>query len=409
MLSLLILAGVFLLIAARRVGRVRVAMWQTMAGGALLVLLTGQIGPARALAAIDWDVMLFLAGMFLVGRALIQSGLLFHGAFQIFRHARTPDTLVLALVLTAGLASALLMNDTLAIVGTALALRLAQQQRIEPRLLLLALAFAVTIGSVASPIGNPQNLLIAVRGEVSAPFLTFAWYLGPPTLLNLLLVYGWLRLLFPDEFQARPLAHVQDPRPPGALSRLAGLSLGLILALVLVKIGLVVLNLPWEMPLSLIALGGALPVLASRERLDLLKGLDWHTLLFFAAMFVLMAAVWDTGLIQGGLAGLGLNLHGVPAVLAVGLLVSQLISNVPLVALYLPLLPPGDTVALMALAAGSTLAGNVLILGAASNVIILQQAERQGVHLGFFLFARVGIPLALVNVALHGAWLWLVA
>ncbi|MGZ8904036.1 MAG: anion transporter, partial [Methylobacter sp.] len=85
-------------------------------------------------------------------------------------------------------------------------------------------------------------------------------------------------------------------------------------------------------------------------------------------------------------------------------LLSQLISNVPLVALYLPMLANTDATSLMALAAGSTIAGNLLILGAASNVIIIQHAEKHGATLGFFEFALVGIPLGFLNLLIY--WLW---
>ena len=162
------------------------------------------------------------------------------------------------------------------------------------------------------------------------------------------------------------------------------------------------------MRLSWIALAGALPVLlASPRRGAILRRLDWPTLLFFAAMFVLTASVWQTGFFQDALARLGLDLTGTGATLGVGVLLSQLVSNVPLVALYLPLLQHAGVseAGLLALAAGSTLAGNLLILGAASNVIIVEAADRRGTHVSFAEFARVGIPLTLLQVAIFGVFL----
>jgi Na+/H+ antiporter NhaD/arsenite permease-like protein len=190
---LLALAAVLVVIAARKIGRFPVRIWQAMAGGALLVLLTGAITPTDALRAIEPDVMVFLFGMFVLGEALVESGALYAVAYAMLDRIRSTDALVLALLFGSALASALLMNDTLAVIGTALALQLAREHRIDARLLLLTLAFGITIGSVASPIGNPQNLLIAVRGPVPSPFLTFAGALAVPTLLNLLLTYGVLR------------------------------------------------------------------------------------------------------------------------------------------------------------------------------------------------------------------------
>jgi Na+/H+ antiporter NhaD/arsenite permease-like protein len=125
-------------------------------------------------------------------------------------------------------------------------------------------------------------------------------------------------------------------------------------------------------------------------------------------MFVLMESVWDSGFFQSLLARWNPDLASMGVILPVSVLLSQLISNVPLVALYLPLLmhTGAGTPELLALAAGSTIAGNLFILGAASNIIIIQNAERKTGHtLGFVEFARVGIPLTLVNVLVY--WIFL--
>jgi len=164
--SLGILLGVFVVIACRKVGRIPVRIWQAMLAGAVLVVLTGQIHPLNAVRAIDADVMIFLFGMFVVGEALILSGYLSSLAYRVLHGIRSTQGLVAALLILAGLGSALLMNDTLAIVGTPLVLQLAREHRLNPQLLLMTLAVAITTGSVVSPIGNPQNLLIAIEGPV---------------------------------------------------------------------------------------------------------------------------------------------------------------------------------------------------------------------------------------------------
>jgi Na+/H+ antiporter NhaD/arsenite permease-like protein len=403
-----VLLAVFLLIALRRVGQLRLRIWQVMAGGALAVIASGDIAPMDALAAIDLDVMAFLFGMFVVGEALLESGTLYAFAYRWLWRARSTDALVIALLVGAGVGSALLMNDTLAIVGTPLALRLAQEHRIDPRVLLLALAFSVTTGSVLSPIGNPQNLLIAVDGDFANPFASFLLHLGLPTLLALATCYGVLRLVHRHEFHRTPLEHAEVRIKDAALARLAGIAVGIVVALILAKSLLIALGIPFGLRLSAIALAGALPILiASPRRGQILRRLDWQTLAFFAAMFVLMESVWWTGFFQGLFRDLGVDVAAPASVLGVGVLLSQLISNVPLVALYLPLLQQAGAgeAAMLALAAGSTIAGNLLILGAASNVIIVESAERRGVHLSFLDFARAGVPLTIVQAAIY--WLFL--
>ncbi len=173
MVSIITLFCVFVLIAVRQIGRFRFQIWQIMLLGALVVLATGQISPTNALKAIDIDVMLFLFGMFTVGQALEESGYLSHLAYRLFGKARTLDSLVLLILFGVGILSAFLMNDTLAIIGTPVMLRIASKTGVRAKLLLLVLAFSVTIGSVMSPIGNPQNLLVAINGNVPNPFVTF--------------------------------------------------------------------------------------------------------------------------------------------------------------------------------------------------------------------------------------------
>lgn len=407
-LPIVVLLIVFTLIALRGVGRFRIAIWQAMVGGALVVLVSGDIAPRAALAAIDWDVMLFLFGMFVVGQALVASGELYRLAYELFSRVRSVDGLVLALLFAVGGASAVLMNDTLAIVGTPLVLRLAREHGIDTRLLLLALAFAVTTGSVMSPIGNPQNLLIAIHSGLPNPFVEFFARLALPTVLALLLSYAVLRLFFRREFHATPLVHTPVTVHDMALARLARASVLLIVTLIVARSASIGSIGADQFRLSYIALAGALPLLLiSPRRGELLRRLDWTTLAFFAGMFVLMAAVWNTGGMQAWLTGANLDVGAPAAVFAVGTGLSQLVSNVPLVALYLPLLDHAGAGmdSYFALAAASTLAGNMLILGAASNVIIVQSAERHGASLGFVAFARVGIPLTLLQVGLY--WLML--
>jgi Na+/H+ antiporter NhaD/arsenite permease-like protein len=405
-ISVMALAGVFVLIAIRQVGKNSLAIWQIMLLGALTVLFTGQISPEDALLAVNLDVMVFLGAMFVIGESMQESGYLLFLFNRIFGRARNLDQLLLLILFAMGFLSALLMNDTLAIVGTPLMLYFARTLKISPKLLLLTLAFAVTIGSAMSPIGNPQNLLIAVNSDLSNPFFVFLQYLLLPTVANLLLAYILLRLFYKGQFQNRsfqiPREEISDP----ALARLSRISFILLFVLILAKIGAVIFGMGGDFRLTYIALISALPILLfSSRRFEVLRSIDWCTLVFFAAMFVLMDAVWSSGAFQFLLAGSNADLASIPTILAFSVLLSQLISNVPLVALCQPLLVNPSPQALMALAAGSTIAGNLFILGAASNVIIIQNAEKSGETLTFLEFARVGVPLTVLNVLVY--WMFL--
>jgi Na+/H+ antiporter NhaD/arsenite permease-like protein len=408
MVSIIVLLTVFILIAIRRIGRFRLQIWQIMLLGALAVLLTRQISPAGALRAINLDVILFLFGMFVVGQALEESGYLSHLSSRLFGRAKTVNRLLLLILFGIGLLSAFLMNDTLAIVGTPLMLQIARKTGIRPKLLLLSLAFSVTIGSVMSPIGNPQNLLIAINGNIPNPFVTFLHYLAVPTLINLFLAYLILKFCYREQLKNEPLTFSADPITDPALARLSKASLIIVVVLVLARIIISLLGLSIDFRLTYIALAAALPIiLLSPRRLGIVRGIDWSTLVFFAAMFVLMQSVWNSGYFQNVIADLQLNLQSVGVIMVVSILLSQLISNVPLVALYLPALSQlgAATKQMMALAAGSTIAGNFSILGAASNVIIIQNAEKKaGETLTFWEFVKIGIPLTAVNTLVY--WLF---
>lgn len=406
-IPLVVLGLVFLLIIVRKVGHINFKVWQIMTLGAVAVLITGSISFIDALKSIKLDVMLFLFGMFVVGQALEDSGYLSYASYKLFKRAKSFGALLILVIFAAGIGSALLMNDTLAIVGTPIMLLLARQHKISPKLLILALAFSITIGSVMSPIGNPQNLLIA--SEMQNPFVVFFSHLIIPTLLNLGLLYLMLRLFYKEHFHKSRLVHepfkVENPR----LALVAKISVAIVLLLIAAKVILYFFGASFSM--VIIALAGAAPILIYRvfsKKFHIMRKLDWHTLLFFAAMFILMESVWDTGFFQSVIENMKINITTTPVILGISTVLSQFISNVPLVALYLPLLQHvGVSVAgLIALAVGSTIAGNMTILGAASNIIIFHKAERrENVSVTFWDFFKIGLPLTIINLLVY--WVFL--
>lgn len=408
-ISLLTLAGVFFLIAVRQIGGLRLQIWQIMLVGAGVVLVSGEISPLNAIKAMNVDVMLFLFCMFVVGDALEESGYLAHLAYKYFKRAATLDTLVWMVLLGTGLLSAFLMNDTIAIIGTPVMLLLARKHGMSSKPLLLALAFGVTIGSVMSPIGNPQNLLIAVQGGVPNAFVLFLRWLFLPSILNLAVAFAFVRLYYRADFHQTELTHSQEPIRNRELAELSRISLRVALVLIIVKVISASLGADDFLRLTHIALAACLPILiASPRRWHIVRRIDWRTLAFFAAMFVLMESVWDTGFFQSLLQREQIDVHSTSALIGASVVISQVVSNVPLVALLLPaLLKSGVSVpGLLALAAGSTIAGNLTILGAASNVIIIQNAERRGKEtITFWEFLRIGAPLTAVNAFIY--WVFL--
>ncbi|MDF1654768.1 MAG: SLC13 family permease [Coxiellaceae bacterium] len=401
-LPIALLLLVFIAIAIRKVGRLHLPIWLVMLVAAAIVMLTGHISLRQSYDALSFDVLFYLLGVFVIGQAIESSHYLEHVSLTIFRVARTQSMLLLMMIVLFALSSALLMNDTVAIIGTPLILLLAKQQRFDAKPYLLCLAYAITLGSVFSPVGNPQNLLIANSAMIN-PFLQFLRYLTLPTVINLAVMYVLMFFCFRKQL-SQPLTVMRsDKTMDDSLARLSKISMVLLLLLILAKVLLACFSPAYQLPFGAIALVACLPiVLFSKRRFEMIKHLDWHTLLFFVGLFVFMKSVWLSSYFQALLAQSHIIVTHKAAVFSISVLLSQLISNVPLVALYLPLLKNSPDALYLALAAGSTVAGNLLILGAASNVIIIQNAEKRGAKAFTFLqFFKYGLPLTVINVLVY--------
>ncbi|HNV05879.1 MAG TPA: SLC13 family permease [Petrotogaceae bacterium] len=400
---IIVLILVYVLIAIRQIGKFRIQPWQSMMLGAVLVLVTGQIKPANAFKAVNFDVLIFLFGMFVIGEAFAQSGYIYHLSYKAFNKAKTINQLLWLIIISMGLLSPFFINDTMVIVSTPLIIYLAKKQNIPAKPLILAMMFAVTTGSVFSPIGNPQNLLIAMNGNFSNPFIVFFKYLLIPTLINLFIIFFFIKLYYKKNLSnVKELIHSEEKPTDGNLYKISKFSFYLTFALIGLKMLSFLFGLGDSFKLTYISLIASSPILLfSSKRFSVLKKIDWYTLIFFSSMFILMESVWETGIFQKMVNGY--NLSSIPVILVLSILTSQLISNVPFVSLYMPLILGLNATAkeLTALAAGSTIAGNLLILGAASNIIAMQSAERNGEVLTFSDFAKIGIPLTAINAFVY--------
>ncbi|NLI10699.1 MAG: anion transporter [Elusimicrobia bacterium] len=407
MIAVLILFAVFLLISVRQIGSLKLEIWQIMSGGAVLALLGGSISFSDALKAVDYDVIIFLFGMFVCGALFEISGYLSYNQHRIFKKADTCEKMLFLFIFFFGLSSALVMNDTVAVIGVPASVSLSKKYNFPLKILLLALAFSVTIGSVFSPIGNPQNLLIAIKSAMSNPFIVFLKYLFIPTILNLFLLFLIFRAVYSRYFSDLPDMGHYIPEKKKWLYFLSNLTMAIILVGISAKIWFSLKGESFR--LTWIAVFASMPaLLLSFKQGEIIKKTDWKTLIFFAAMFILMKSVWDSGFFQKIIQNNAFDILSLPFIFILCVILSQFISNVPLIALLLPLftLKGAGENHFIALAAASTLAGNLSILGAASNVIIIQGAEnRKEGTISFWEFFKIGAPLTALNCFIY--WLFL--
>lgn len=414
MLAIVVLFFVFVLIAVRQIGDLKLKIWQVMLLGALAVILTGNISFKDAIKSINFEVIIFLFSMFVIGAGLERSGYLAHITYKFFKRAKTVDQLFLYILFIMGLASSILMNDTIAIIGTPVMLLLSKKYEVPAKILLLSLAFAVTIGSVTTPIGNPQNFIIATNVHLGNSFLIFLKYLFIPTIVNLFFSFLILKLFFKKEFRKVKISdHSQRPIKDHQLSFLSKISIYLLLVLIILKVIFSVIKPELDIKLVYITTISCLPILIfSRKRIKILRSVDYPTLIFFASMFILMEAVWRTGFFQKIFFNSKFNVVSLPVIMFSSIILSQFISNVPLVALYLPMIKNlSDVKTFMILAASSTIAGNLTILGAASNIIIIHTAEtklKQHNIIKFTEFFKVGSILTLINAIVYLVFIYII-
>jgi Na+/H+ antiporter NhaD/arsenite permease-like protein len=413
--------AVFGLVYALIIGRSRfgIPIWTAMLIGAALMTALQVITVEAALMSVNFEVIVFLFGMLSIVSALDRAGMLQRIAFKMLTLAKSPDRLFLAFIVGMGLLSAFLVNDTIALLGIPLVIHIAKYTGIRSVVLLLALSFGVTVGSVMTPIGNPQNLLIAIQSGITTPFVTFLTHLAMPTIVNLFVTYFILRVYYRKESWseytqskieiAEKDNEIYDPR-------LAKISISVLLATIagfIISEMLHFLEIT-NFSLSAVALLGATAIYAfSRQRVDLLKKVDYSVLVFFGGMFVVTSALWSSGAVTI----LFMNYIPTPnpndlvqstAVISVASIgISQLLSNVPFVALYnFVMIDSGFTAQhvdqWVMLAAASTIAGNLTVLGAASNIIIIEAAESRGVRAFTFLeFLKVGSLITAANIVIY--------
>ena len=258
-----------------------------------------------------------------------------------------------------------------------------------------------------SPVGNPQNILIVAAGDFGNPVAEFLRWLAVPTLLSLLFACLWYRYCLHREVKVEGDG-LCLPEPTSQHAWPSLLATGLLTVLVIADSVLQKRIPEVDIPLGLISIFAALPIfIFSRRRIAIFREVDWHTLVFFVAMFVVTGAVLQSGALQNLLGSWQSRLDQ-PLVLAkVSFWASQLFSNVPVVQIYLHLLHSADHATLMLLAGISTLAGNLFIISAASNVIVVQQTEKLAARpFQFWEFTRYVLPVTVVSILL--CYLWVV-
>ncbi|MDM4767825.1 anion transporter [Pelomonas sp. SE-A7] len=369
--------------------------------GAIAIVGAGVMTPEAAAQAIHLPTILLLFSFMVISAQMRLGG--FYGAVtrRIAALKLGPAGLMGVVVAASALLSAVFSNDIVCLAMAPLLLEACLRRRLDPVPFLLGLACASNIGSAATLIGNPQNMLI---GEVlKLPFGGYALQALPPVLLGLLALWGLLAWqMRGSEALSEHVLPPPDEPPFDAWQTTKGLVVAGVL---------VVVFLFSDWPRDVAALVGAgLLLLSQRFHSSQVMGLiDWELLILFMGLFVVNAALEHSGLTRDAIAALqagGVDLSQPWPLFIATLGLSNLVSNVPAVMLLLPgahAPTSGTTLALV-----STLAGNLLLVGSIANLIVIDAARRAGVLIDWRRHARTGVPVTLASLAVTALWLaWL--
>jgi Na+/H+ antiporter NhaD/arsenite permease-like protein len=371
--------------------------------GALLMVVTGSLSESAALAAIDFHTLLLLLGMMIIVANLRVSGAFALVARWLLERAHSGYGLLAMTVLASGVLAAFFINDVVCLSLAAPLIEVARILEIDAAPLLIALATGSNIGSSATITGNPQNMIVA--GFAGIGYSAFAIRLAPVALIGLLFdfaVIAWLYRGSLSRLAPRDDLHVPVP-PPERRYHLVKTSIVAAAVLVLFAMGY---------PTHLVALGGGAALLFTRRMLPstIYEQIDWTLLVMFAGLFIVVKGAETTGLLEDLVRKVGSErLKSVATLSVVAAVLSNLVSNVPAMLLFKPIYPQirqGMSTGLV-LASASTLAGNLTLLGSIANLIVVEQARREGIEIGFVEYLKVGVPVTIITLAVDIGWLQL--
>ena len=369
--------------------------------GAIAMVAARVLGTGEAFAAIDTPTILLLYALMVISAQFKLSGFYTRVALFLTRLLERPRLFLAALMAAAGLLSAFLTNDIICLTFTPILCAAILEAKLNPVPFLIALAAASNIGSAATIIGNPQNMILGQVGKLD--FAHFTRLCLVPVLLSLAGAYAILLGLYRRQLPSRHDAGRPAEREYRAFSRHQTLKGAIVVAALIARC---FTRLPRE--LTAITLAGILLCSRRMKTRSLLGLVDWHLITLFCSLFVVMAGFAAVGLPQNLMAGLsmqGLSLDNAWHLTGLSALLSNLVSNVPAVMLLVKFLHPAQPLQWVITALATTFAGNLITIGSIANLIVIEGAREYGVNIRFAEHARAGIPITLFSLLTVTLWL----
>jgi Na+/H+ antiporter NhaD/arsenite permease-like protein len=377
----------------------------------------------RALEYVDFDVIFLVMGMMIVVGVIEETGIFQWLAYQAYRlsHGRA-WLLVTILMLITSVASALLDNVTTMLLMTPMTIQIALAMGLDPLVLLLPEVLASNVGGICTLIGTPTNILIGSYAKLT--FNDFLRNLTPGVLLAQVALTAYVLIRYRRQFLTRgeglSEALLNRLRERGRITqpeKLQKAGLVFIVMLILFVVGERIHLVP-----AVTAILGAVTMLlwVAPDIEEMLKVVDWTTLMFFIALFIVVGAIQEVGLISIIAAGISQLVGGNLAVTILVLIwsaafLSGVVDNIPFTAAMLPVVGflsrtvPGASsqVLFYGLSIGAAMGGNSTLIGASANLVTAGIAERAGYRITYIEFLKVGMPAMIITALVGTLWLFI--
>jgi anion transporter len=410
-ISIFVIAYIF--IASEKISRIAIAL-----AGAAAMIVVGATDADKAFysheTGVDWNVIFLLLGMMIIVGVIHKTGLFeFLAVTAIKKSKGSPKVALVYLMLLTAVASAILDNVTTILLAVPMTLIVTRHLQVSPIPFILAEVFVSNIGGAATLVGDPPNIIIASKADLT--FNDFLTHMAPMVILVLIVVIPLIIYLFRVELvnsaSARDAVMKLDARTFLKDRVLLKKSVSVLSLVMVAFIGHSLLHLE---P-SIVALLGAgiLVAISGLKPSDYVQDVEWSTLVFFAGLFIMVGGLVNVGAIEHFSKFLTDLFDGdiklaAGTILGVSAVLSGIVDNIPYVAsmspvvadLSLGLVGRQENVLWWSLAFGSDFGGNATIIGASANVVAIGLAARAGVHISFWKFSKYGVIVTAVSVAL---------
>jgi len=374
--------------------------------GAIAMVTTAVLSTQQAIMSIDISTILLLYALMVISAQLRLSGFYTHLALSITRFARNPGKFLLVMMGTCAVLSAVLANDIVCLAFTPVICLSLIEAGINPIPFLIGLAVSSNIGSAATIIGNPQNMLLGQMGNLD--FAGFFFFCVVPSLVSLAAAYFIIYFLYRDKFQQQIKVEAQESRRswPDYNRHQARKGVGVVVLL------LILFFTPLPRELSALAVAGILLCSRSMRTRSILGLIDWHLITLFCGLFVVIAGIERSGLptlLVNYLNQAGVDVHNLYHLTFLSSILSNMVSNVPATMLIVKFLDMSQPVQWYVAALSSTFAGNLITIGSIANLIVIEGAREFGVHISFKEHARAGVLITVVSILITLLWIVIAA